>query len=211
MIKILIADDHPIVRRGLKETINDETDMKVECEASSAAEVLNELRNQKIDVIILDISMPGKSGLDLIADLKKEFPGKPILVLSALAEEIFAKRTLKIGAQGFLNKESAPEELVAAIRKVHAGKRYVSYKLAEQLADEFANDSKDLIHDKLSSREFEVLRLLGNGKTVSEAAKTLNLSVTTISTYRARILSKLGLKNNSDIIQYCINEKLISD
>lgn len=211
MIKILIADDHPIVRRGLKEMINDETDMKVECEASSAAEVLNELRNQKIDVIILDISMPGKSGLDLIADLKKEFPGKPILVLSALAEEIFAKRTLKIGAQGFLNKESAPEELVAAIRKVHAGKRYVSYKLAEQLADEFANDSKDLIHDKLSSREFEVLRLLGNGKTVSEAAKTLNLSVTTISTYRARILSKLGLKNNSDIIQYCINEKLISD
>jgi DNA-binding NarL/FixJ family response regulator len=211
MIKILIADDHPIVRRGLKEMINDETDMKVECEASSAAEVLNELRNQKIDVIILDISMPGKSGLDLIADLKKEFPDKPILVLSALAEEIFAKRTLKIGAQGFLNKESAPEELVAAIRKVHSGKRYVSYKLAEQLADEFANDSKDLIHDKLSSREFEVLRLLGNGKTVSEAAKTLNLSVTTISTYRARILSKLGLKNNSDIIQYCINEKLISD
>lgn len=211
MIKILIADDHPIVRRGLKELINDETDMRVECEASSAAEVINELRNYKIDVIILDISMPGKSGLDLIADLKKEFSEKPILVLSALAEEIFAKRTLKIGAQGFLNKESAPDELVAAIRKVHAGKRYISYKLAEQMADEIANDSKEFIHDKLSSREFEVLRLLGNGKTVGEVAKTLHLSVTTISTYRARILSKLGLKNNAKIIQFCINEKLISD
>ena len=211
MIKIIIADDHPIVRRGLKELINDESDMKVECEASSAHEVLEKMRNHKIDIILLDISMPGKSGLDVISDLKKEFPKKPILVLSALAEEIYAKRTIKIGAQGFMNKESAPELLVEAIRKVNAGKRYISPKLAELMAEDIASDKNELLHEKLSSREFEVLRLIGNGKTIGEISHDLHLSVTTISTYRSRILGKLGLKNNSEIIQFCINEKLISD
>lgn len=209
MINILIADDHPIVRRGLSELINDETDMQVETEASSANETLEKMRLHRIDVILLDISMPGKSGIDAIGDLKVEFPDVPILVLSAMAEEIYAKRVIKNGASGFITKESAPEELINAIRKVNAGKKYVSTKLAELFAEDIAGSGLQSSHENLSSREFEVLRLIGNGKTVAEISKTLLLNVTTISTYRSRILKKLGLTNNSELIQYCITEKLI--
>lgn len=210
MIKILIADDHPIVRRGLRELIEDEADMIVECEASSSDETINNLRLSKIDVVLLDISMPGKSGLDLLQDLKNEFPEIRILVLSALAEEIYAKRALKGGAHGFINKESAPEELIQAIRKVHSGKKYVSPQLAEILVNDLSDDNPKFLHDKLSDREFEVLRMIGSGKSVGDIAKHLKLSITTISTYRTRILEKMGLKNNSEIIQYCINEKLLN-
>ena len=211
MIKILIADDHPIVRRGLRELVEDETDMKVEAEASSSDEALVKMRKRKIDVILLDISMPGKSGLDLIFDIKNEFPQKSILVLSALAEEIYAKRAIKSGAHGFINKESAPEELIQAIRKVYSGKKYVSPQLAEILANDLSRGNEHSLHENLSDREFEVLRLIGGGKSIGEIAKYLNLSSTTISTYRTRILEKMGLKNNSEIIQYCVNEKLLID
>ena len=207
----MIADDHPIVRRGLKELINDEKDMKVECEAASAEEAMTAMKNYAIDVILLDISMPGKSGIDIIHDLKTEYPKKPILVLSAMAEEIYAKRVIQNGAFGFINKESAPDLLISAIRKVHSGKKYISPKLAEIIVEDMAADEKKSLHEKLSSREFEVLRLIGNGKTVGEISKILNLSVTTISTYRSRILDKLGLRNNSEIIQFCVNEKLINN
>jgi DNA-binding NarL/FixJ family response regulator len=206
----MIADDHPIVRRGLKELINDEKDMKVECEAASAEEVMKAMRKYSIDVILLDISMPGKSGIDIIQDLKTEYPQKPILVLSAMAEEIYAKRVIQNGAFGFINKESAPDLLISAIRKVHSGKKYISPKLAEIIVEDIAGKENKSLHEKLSNREFEVLRLIGNGKTVGEISKILNLSVTTISTYRSRILDKLGLRNNSEIIQFCVNEKLIS-
>lgn len=211
MIKILIADDHPIVRRGLREIIEDETDMKVVAEASSASEVLDKLREHQTDILLLDISMPGKSGLDLLLDLKKQFSDLKILILSALSEEIYAKRVIKSGAYGYMNKETAPEQLVNAIRKVNSGKKYISTKLAEIIADSYSGKEKDYLHEKLSSREFEVLRLIGSGKSVSDIANILSLSVTTVSTYRSRILKKLGFKSNAEIIQYCINEKLVLD
>lgn len=209
MINILIADDHPIVRKGLIEIIKEEPDMKVECEASTSSEAIENLREHKIDVILLDISMPGKSGLDLIYDLLNEFTNIKILVLSAMSEEIFAKRVLKSGAFGFLNKESAPEKLVYAIRKVYSGKRYVSEKLAELLASGISANEDLKLHESLSDREFEVLRLIGEGRTVGEIGEILSLKVTTISTYRSRILEKLKMNTNAELIQYCIVEKLI--
>ncbi len=210
MIKILIADDHPIVRRGLREIIEDEKDFLVIHEASNSFEVLDGLRNNKVDILLLDISMPGKSGLDLLTDVKKEFPDLKVLMLSGMSEELFAKRAIKSGAQGFLTKESAPELLISAIKKVSDGKRFVSEKLAEIMANELTNFAGSKPHERLSDREFEVLRLLGSGKTVGEISETLNLSVSTISTFRARILDKLHLRNNSELIQYCINENLLS-
>ncbi len=209
MIKILIADDHPIVRRGLRDIIEDEKDLIIEYEASSAEEVLDGLRENKIDIVLLDISMPGKSGLDLIIDIKSEFPDVHVLVLSGMSEEQFAKRALKLGASGYLTKESAADLLINAIRKVHSGKKFISEKLAEIMVNDLLNTDSLKLHEKLSSREFEVLRLIGSGKSVGEIADILNLSVTTISTFRSRILTKLNLKNNSDIIQYCINENLL--
>ncbi len=211
MIKILIADDHPIVRRGLREIIEDEKDFLVIHEASNSFEVLDGLRNNNVDILLLDISMPGKSGLDLLTDVKKEFPDLKVLMLSGMSEELFAKRAIKSGAQGFLTKESAPELLISAIKKVSDGKRFVSEKLAEIMANELTNFAGSKPHERLSDREFEVLRLLGSGKTVGEISETLNLSVSTISTFRARILDKLHLRNNSELIQYCINENLLSN
>lgn len=209
MVKILIADDHPIVRRGLKDIIAEEKDFIIECEAASADEVLDKLRNNFIDIVLLDISMPGKSGLDLIIDIKSEFPDVHVLVLSGMSEEQFAKRALKLGASGYLTKESAADLLINAIRKVISGKKYISEKLAEIMANDLTNSENIKLHEKLSAREFEVLRLIGSGKSVGEIAGILKLSVTTVSTFRSRILNKLKLKNNSEIIQYCINENLL--
>ncbi|NWF88072.1 MAG: response regulator transcription factor [Ignavibacteriaceae bacterium] len=208
MISILIADDHPVVRRGLKEILKEEKDLKIVDEASSAPEVFNVLRQKKIDIILLDISMPGRSGLDIIPDILNEFPSLLILAISALQEETFAKRVIKAGAHGYLNKESAPEQLIQAIRRIYSGKRYISEKFSEQLAESFVKGKKNKPHDDLSDREFEVLRYLGSGKTINEIAGILKLSATTISTYRARILSKTGLKNNSDLVKYCLNENI---
>jgi DNA-binding NarL/FixJ family response regulator len=210
MIKILIADDHPIVRRGLRELVSDENDMQVVSEASNAGEIILSLRNHDIDVVLLDISMPGKSGLDLIVDIKNEFPERKILILSGMAEELFAKRAIKCGAYGYLNKEAAPEQLVHAIRKVYTGKMYISDKLAESMASDLANKGIIISHEKLSDREFEVMRLIGNGRSTSQIAELLNLSVSTISTYRSRILEKLNLKNNAEIIHYCLKENLLN-
>lgn len=209
MINILIADDHPIVRRGLKQIIQDEKDMKVVCEASSGDEVLELLSKEKINVVLLDISMPGKSGLDLLGILKNQYPNLPILVLSALPEETYAKRVIKMGALGYIHKETAPDLLVPAIHKVYGGKKYISNKLAEILASEILSDDKGNPHEKLSDREFEVLIQIAKGKSVSEIAETLFLSVTTVSTYRSRILEKMKMKNNSEIIQYCVRNNLI--
>lgn len=209
MIKILIADDHPILRQGLRQIIQDEKDMKVVCEAANSEEVLVNLKEQEVDVLLLDISMPGKSGLDLLIDLKYQYPNLPILVLSALPEEAYAKRVIKMGALGYIHKETAPDVLVPAIRKVISGHTYVSSKLADILVSNISGKDKGSIYEHLSEREFEVLRLIGSGKTVGEIAEVLNLAVTTISTYRARILEKLNLKNNAEIIHYCIIENLL--
>jgi DNA-binding NarL/FixJ family response regulator len=210
LIKILIADDHPIVRKGLRQIIQDEKDMKVVSEAANSGEVLANLKEQDIDVLLLDIAMPGKSGLELLIDLKIQYPNLPILVLSALPEEAYARRVIKMGAMGYIHKESAPDLLVPAIRKAISGQTYISSKLANILVSDLSGKNKGSIHERLSEREFEVLRLIGSGKSVGEIAEVLNLAVTTISTYRARILEKLKLKNNAEIIQYCISEHLLT-
>jgi DNA-binding NarL/FixJ family response regulator len=209
MIKILIADDHPIVRRGLKQIVQDEKDMKVVFEAANSDEVIDGLKAQKVDVLLLDISMPGKSGLDLLVDLKNQYPDLRILVLSALPEEVYAKRVIKMGALGYIHKESAPELLVPAIKRVNAGKTYISSKLTDILVSDLSGNSKEILHEKLSEREFEVLVLIGKAKTTSEIAKTLFLSAATVSTYRTRILEKMKMKNNSELMQYCFSQKLI--
>jgi len=209
MIKILIADDHPIVRRGLKQIVQDEKDMKTVFEAANSDEVLAALRENNFDLLLLDITMPGKSGLDLLVDLKNLYPELPILVLSALPEESYAKRVIKMGALGYIHKESAPDLLVPAIRRVLKGKVYVSSKLADILVSDISGRDSENLHDLLSEREFEVLVLIGKAKTNNEIAQTLHLGVTTVSTYRARILEKMKLKNNSELIQYCVKHDLI--
>jgi DNA-binding NarL/FixJ family response regulator len=209
MIKVLIADDHPIIRHGLRQLIQDEKDMTVVSEAANSIEVLNALNEQQIDVLLLDISMPGKSGLDLLGDLKNQYPDLPILVLSALPEEAYAKRVIKMGALGYLHKETAPNLLIPAIRRVLTGKIYVSDKLVEMLASEISGKVKANMQELLSEREFEVLVLIGKAKTISDIADILHLSVTTVSTYRSRILEKMKMKNNSELIQYCIKQNLI--
>lgn len=209
MINILIADDHPIVRRGLKQIVQDEKDMKVICEASNSDEVMQGLKDYKIDILLLDISMPGKSGLDLLPDLKNQFPDLPVLILSAMPEDAYAKRVIKMGGSGYIHKESTPDLLIPAIRKVLQGKRYISSKLAEILASGLTEKENEKLHEQLSEREFEVLLLIGKAKMPGEIAEMLHLGVTTVSTYRSRILEKMKMKNNSELMQYCFRNNLI--
>jgi DNA-binding NarL/FixJ family response regulator len=209
MIRLLIADDHPIVRNGLKQIISDETDMEVTCEASNGEEVIKFVKKNIIDVVILDISMPGMGGLEILAWLKNNYPDLPVLMLSALSEELYASKTLKAGASGFINKESAPEELVKAVRKIFSGGLYVSSFLAEKLASDFKNDITKPSYEYLSNREFQIMCQIASGKTVSEIAKELFINVKTVSTYRTRILNKMSFKNNSEIANFCLREGFI--
>jgi two-component system invasion response regulator UvrY len=209
MLKILIADDHPIVRRGLKQIIGETTDMVVAGEAADGLEVLTKVRVGKYDVVLMDISMPVKNGIDVLAQLKYERPKLPVLMLSMHPEEQYAVQALKAGASGYLTKESAPNELVGAIRKVSTGGKYVSASLAEKLAAIVQKGYEELPHQTLSERELHVMRLIASGKTVSEIAKELSLSVKTISTYRSRILDKMQMKNNAQLTRYAINNSLI--
>ena len=207
MLKILIADDHPVFRRGLKQIIAETTDIVVADEAADGLEVLNKVKVGDFDVVLLDISMPGKTGIDVLAQLKYERPKLPVLMLSMHPEEQYAVRALRAGASGYLTKESAPDELVAAIRKVSTGGKYVSSSLAERLAS-LLQKAEQLPHDILSRREYQVMCLMASGKTVSEIAKELSLSVKTISTYRSRILQKMKMKNNAELTRYAINNDL---
>ena len=209
MIRILIADDHAILRRGLKEILVDELKDAIFAEAGNAQQVLTDVRKQAWDLVILDITMPGRSGLDLLRDLKQLQPELPVLVLSMHPEDQYAKRVLRSGAAGYMNKETAPKELVTAIRKVLAGGRYVSAALAEKLASDLSADSARLPHERLSDREFEVLRMIASGKTVSQIAEELHLSVTTVSTHRARILEKMDMANNAELMRYAMINALI--
>jgi two-component system, NarL family, invasion response regulator UvrY len=209
MIKILIADDHPIVRKGMINIISDEPDMKVVCEASNGTQVLDLIKTNELDFVILDISMPGKSGLEVLDMLKNIRPDLPILMLSALSEEIYASKSLKAGASGFINKETAPEELITAIRKIVAGGHYISNALTERVALDFKGDLSKAPHARLSSREFQILCLIGSGKSVTDIGKTLFLNVKTVSTYRTRILKKMNMQNNAELIRYCLNEGII--
>jgi two-component system invasion response regulator UvrY len=210
VISILIADDHAILRRGLKEILTGELEGAVFDEAPDAQQVLAMVQSHAWDLVILDISMPGRSGLDLLRDLQQLRPELPVLVLTMHPEDQYAKRVLKAGAAGYMNKETAPKELVKAVRKVLAGGRYVSEGLAEKLAADLSADDARLPHERLSDREFEVLRMIASGKTITQIAEELHLSATTVSTHRARILEKMGMANNADLMRYALHSGLIS-
>jgi two-component system invasion response regulator UvrY len=208
-IKILIADDHPIVRKGFKQVLSDTNDMVVAGEAGNGQEVLNLVEKHKYDVVLLDISMPGRSGLEVLKDLKSRYPGLPALIVSIYPEEQYAVRAFRAGASGYLTKASAPNELIAAIRKVSKGGRYISSSLAEKLTYYLDIESTKPPHELLSDREYQVMLLIASGKTVSEIAEELCLSVKTISTYRTHILQKMKMKNNAEITIYAVQNQFL--
>ena len=209
MIKIIITDDHPIVRKGLKEILAETKDIFSVDEAGNGWEVLEKVGKTDYDVVVLDLSMPGMSGLEVLKQLKKKKSSIPILVLSRHPEEQYAVRVLKAGADGYLTKESAPNELALAIQKIARGGKYISASLADQLASYIKDESGKKPHERLSDREFQVMSMLASGKTVGEIAREMALSVNTISTYRLRILEKMKWTNNAQIMHYALNEKLI--
>ena len=209
MVRILIADDHAILRRGLVEILRHELQGAVCGEAENAHQVLAQIQSHGWDVVILDVTMPGRSGVDILLDLKRLRPNLPVLVLSMHPEDQYGKRVLKAGASGYMNKDSAPEELIKAIRKVVAGGRYVSPALAEMLAVDIGQPADQPLYETLSDRELEVLRLMGSGKTISEIAEVLHLSVTTISTYRTRILEKTRMTTTAALMNYALRSGLV--
>jgi DNA-binding NarL/FixJ family response regulator len=209
VIRVLIADDHAILRRGLREILMRELEGVVCGEAENVQQFLTQVQNQNWDLAIVDITMPGRSGLDVLKDLQGVQPGLPVLVLSMHPEDQYGKRVLKAGAAGYMNKESAPEELIKAIRKVLAGGRYVSPVLAEKLAVEWGTNGVRPLHESLSDREFEVLRMIALGKTISQIAVELHLSTTTISTYRARILEKMNMTTTAELMRYALRNGVV--
>ena len=208
-MRILIADDHPVVRLGLKQILAAERDMIVVGEAKNGQEALEMGRTLDWDVAVLDYSMPGRSGVELLKEFKRHHPNRPVLILSMHPEELHATQVFKAGGSGYLNKESAGDELTSAIRKVAKGGRYVSAGLAEKLASGLAPDRARAPHETLSDREYRVLWLLASGKPISQIAQEMFLSPSTISTYRTRILRKLGLANNAQLVQYAVQHQLI--
>lgn len=209
MIRILIADDHSVVRKGLKQILLDEFRTAEIEEVADANDLVLKALKEDWSVIITDLSMPGRTGLEALQQIKSDKPKTPVLVLSVHAEEHYALRVLKAGASGYLNKELAPEELIKAVNTVLLGKKYITPSVAEQLASSLDKDSEKSSHEYLSDREFEVLKFLAAGKSVSEIAEELSLSVTTVSTYRARIMAKMNLKTNADLTLYAINNNLL--
>ena len=208
-MNILLADDHSIVRRGLKDILLEEFPNANFQEAADGQELIRKMRNDKFDIIISDVSMPGKNGLDALKVIKSEFPSIPVLILSIHPEELYAIRVLKAGASGYLTKESAPEELVEAVRMILNGRKYITPSLAEKMASNLGNNFTKLPHELLSDRELDVLKLIASGKAVSEIAIELSLSVNTISTYRSRLLEKMNLKSNSELTFYVISNNLL--
>ena len=209
MLKILIADDHAIVREGLKQILAEPADMVVAGEATNGQEVLELVREKDFDLVLLDLAMPEKDGLDTLKELKLEKPNLPVLVLSIYPEEQYAVRVLKAGASGYLTKESAPDDLIAAIRKVSQKGKYVSQSLGEKLASYLTADPDQPAHELLSDREYRVMLMIASGKTVTEIAEAIFLSVKTISTYRVRALRKMGMKNNAEFAYYAIKHGLL--
>jgi DNA-binding NarL/FixJ family response regulator len=209
MIRVLIADDHPIVRQGLRQILSEIPDMEVAGVAANAQETLDQVRTGEWDVLVLDITMPDRSGFDILKELKHEQPHLPVLILSIHAEEQLAVRVLKVGASGYLTKENAPGELVKAIRKVMEGGKYISLELAETLAVGLDMVSDRPRYKALSDREFQVMQMMASGKTLAEIAEELSLSAKTVSTYRTRLMEKMKLKTNAEIIRYAIEHGLI--
>lgn len=210
MIRVLIADDHPVVRLGLKMILENEPDISVHNEATTAREALELVHNADFDIVLLDISLPDRNGLEVLHQLKYEYPEINVLVISMHSEDLYAVRVLKEGASGYMNKDSAPEELVKAVRKVVSGGRYVSSSLAEKLAFGLVSESNDPPDRALSNREFQVMCMIASGKTVKEISNDLYLSEKTVSTYRARIMKKMNMKTNAELISYTIKNNLIA-
>jgi two-component system, NarL family, invasion response regulator UvrY len=210
VIKVLVADDHEVVRRGLRQILAETGDILVAAEAASASDVMRVVGEQRFDVVVLDISLPGGSGIELIGEIKKVRPDARVLILTVYSEEQYAVRAIKAGAAGFLTKESASDRLIEAVRKIAAGGRYVTAELAETLASLLAGETAGQPHERLSDREFEILKLLASGKTVSQVAQELCLSVKTVSTHRTRILKKMNMKTNAELTHYAVKSGLVS-
>src|ERR1051326_4676293 len=208
MIRMLIVDDHAVVRHGLKNILSEQPDMSVMGEAGNAGQLMDILGTGDWDILIMDISMPGKSGLDILRQLRHDHPRLPVLLLSMLPEEQFAVRALQAGASGYMTKDTAPEELVKAVRKIFAGGRYISPSLAEKLADQLGAPGEQLPHEKLSEREFQVFLKIASGEPLTKIGEELYLSVKTVTTYRSRVLEKMGMQSNAELIRYGIEHKL---
>jgi DNA-binding NarL/FixJ family response regulator len=209
VIKIVVADDHTIFREGLKRILSEHSDLVVADEASKGQEVLELIRKNDYDMVILDLSMPGLSGLEVLKQIKIDKPKLPVLILSMHPEEQYAVRVLKAGASGYLTKESASDELITAIKKISLGRKYITASLAERLAVELETDTEKPLHNTLSDREYQVLLMIASGKTLTQIAEELFLSVKTVSSYRARILEKMKMKSNAELTHYAIKYQLI--
>jgi two-component system invasion response regulator UvrY len=209
VIRILVADDHGVVRKGIKQIVADSPGMEVTGEASTGQEALEMARSRGFDVVILDIAMPGRGGLDILQELKAEHPALKVLVLSVSPEEQYAIRSLRDGASAYLTKMSLPEELVLAIKTIAEGKRYITPSIADRLASFVEDSSRQSLHEALSDREMQVLLRIGSGRQVSQIAEELNLSIKTVSTYRSRILLKMGMDTNAHLIRYAIQHGLV--
>ncbi|MFI5217871.1 MAG: response regulator [Bacteroidia bacterium] len=208
MIHILIADDHSVVRRGLKQILLDEFPDAAITSVNDGNKLLQKARTEKWNIIISDLSMPGRNGLEVVKQLKAEFPKLPVLILSMHPEDHYAIRALKAGASGYLTKDSASDELVNAVRKILSGRKYITSAVAEKLAESLGKDTSKVPHETLSDREFHVMKLLALGKKLSEISNSLSLSINTISTYRRRILEKMNMKTNAELTHYTIKNKL---
>jgi two-component system invasion response regulator UvrY len=209
MIRLAIVDDHPIVRSGLVKILKEEEDMDVVVEANGHVQFYESLKDNQLDVAILDISMPGKNGLEIAKEIKQEYPALKILILSMHPEDRFSVRAFKAGASGYVTKESAAQELVNAIRKIHDGGKYITTSLAEKLVNSFNQDHEKPAHERLSDREFQILCMISSGKKIREIAEELFLSPATVATYRARIFEKMQLKSNVELTNYVLRHNLI--
>lgn len=209
MIKIIIADDHPMLRSGIIQTINREPDMKVVNEYDSGEDLLASLNSSEVDLIILDINLPGKSGIEVLQEIRRLNSKIPVLIYSGYDEIRYGVRAIQAGANAFIPKDDKSTSIIEVLRKISTGKKFISQKLAELLADELTKDKNKLPHERLSEREFEVMRMIALGKSVSEIADILSLSINTVNTYRTRILEKMGLNNNTQIAIYALDNKLL--
>ncbi len=210
MKKILLVDDHSIVRQGLKNLIELESDLEVTGEAASGVEALKLVRNNSYDIVVLDISMPDKNGVDTLHDLKHIAPDLPVLILSGYAEQQYALNLIRSGCKGYLSKDADSDEIIKAIRTIANGKRYISAELAELMSDQLSHPSEKQLHETLSDREFQVFFKLAGGLSPTEIATELNISIKTVSTYRTRILEKMSLKTNADLTYYAIKNELVT-
>ncbi|MCF6270140.1 MAG: response regulator transcription factor [Melioribacteraceae bacterium] len=210
MLRIIIADDHQVIREGVKRIINSEIDIKVVAEVETGEALLNKISNNKFDVIILDIGLPGRSGIEVLSDIRKFDPKLPVLIFSMQPEERVAIRAIKAGANAYLSKEAPAEELLKAIRTISTGRKYITPTIAEKLAETIDDNFSETPHNRLSNREFEVMCLIARGKSVKEIAESKSISVNTVNTYRARILTKMNFNNNMELAYYVIQNKLIA-